>query len=101
MPSTPGKATEPRASRAPLVRSLLAVVLLITEANMLPTILGNVILLFLSFLIALWTLIGSIREWPRGPSSWSFVGTLISAGVILYIVFVRLLSGDVPFGYGP
>lgn len=95
------KTEESRLSRAPLMRSLFAVILAVTEATMMPTILGNVILLFVSFLLALRTLIDGIREWSHGPSAWSLAGTLISAAVIVYIVFLRVLSGDVPMGYGP
>lgn len=95
------KNTDSRAARAPLVRSLFAVALAVTEAIMMPTILGNVILLFVSFLLALRTLIDGVRDWSHGPSLWSLAGTLISAAVILYIVFLRVLPGDVPMGYGP
>lgn len=98
----PGTATaSKRPSLAPLIRSLVALAFVIMEAVMLPSILGNVILLFLAFILALRTLIDGIRGFKHGLSAWSFVGSVISLCLLLYIVFLRLLFGDVPFGYGP
>lgn len=87
-------------SQLVIILSTVSFILIVIEAMMTDTILGNVIILALAFGLSFTASATSVTELIHDKNTKNIILSVSSTLILIYIIFM-FVTGNVPAGYGP